>query len=127
MVRRWWHPFDGMEQLSFKPVPKGFVYRAPNPWLFGPGRHYVVSEPQRAALSVHHRTMMRQVFWMIVVASALGAPLAGQFLALQSYALVGFGAFVGLVIGFVLNAMLVHKIKPIIMVLWVRRCCAAPW
>src|SRR5258705_10775537 len=33
--------------IFFKPVPEGYVFRAPNPWIFGPADHYLVSEAQR--------------------------------------------------------------------------------
>ena len=33
--------------LYFKWVPEGFVFRAPNPWIFGAADHYLVSEAQR--------------------------------------------------------------------------------
>lgn len=33
--------------LFFKQVPEGYVFRAPNPWLFGRADHYLVSEAQR--------------------------------------------------------------------------------
>jgi hypothetical protein len=36
--------------MLFKPVPDGFIYRAPNPWIFGRADHYVVDEQQKAAL-----------------------------------------------------------------------------
>jgi len=37
--------------LFFKPVPEGYVFRAPNPWIFGPADHYLVSEAQRDAIA----------------------------------------------------------------------------
>ena len=36
--------------MLFKPVSGGFIYRAPNPWIFGPENHYIVNEQQRAEL-----------------------------------------------------------------------------
>ena len=33
--------------LFFKQVPEGYVFRAPNPRIFGPSDHYLVSETQR--------------------------------------------------------------------------------
>jgi hypothetical protein len=36
--------------MLFKPVPDGFIYRAPNPWIFGRADHYVVNERQKAEL-----------------------------------------------------------------------------
>ena len=34
----------------FKPVPGGYVFRAPNLWVFGRKRFYLVNETQRAEL-----------------------------------------------------------------------------
>jgi hypothetical protein len=39
-----------IESVLFKPVPEGYVYQAPNPWVFGRMRRYIVSEAQKAAL-----------------------------------------------------------------------------
>jgi hypothetical protein len=39
-----------IDAMLFKPVPGGFLYRAPNPWIFGRADHYLVSEPQKAEL-----------------------------------------------------------------------------
>jgi len=114
MAHHWWHPLDGMQELSFKPVAGGCLYRAPSPWLFGPARHYVVSKEQKATLALHHRTMLRLAFWLIVMMGALAVPLAGLFLPTQSLAFIGASMLIGLAIGLSLNAWLVHKVKPII-------------
>ena len=55
MSSRWWFPFDGMEEMSFKRVPEGWVYRVPNPWLLGRSRYYLVSEKQKSEIAGHHR------------------------------------------------------------------------
>ena len=118
MARHWWNPFDGMEELTFRPVEGGFLYRAPNPWLFGRYRHYFVNAEQKATLASAHRTMMLQLFWSIVIGAAACAPIAGVFLPSQSsaqqLAYLGVAALVGLAIGLTLNALLLHKIRPII-------------
>jgi hypothetical protein len=57
MSSRWWFPFDGMEEMSFKRVPEGWVYRVPNPWLLGRSRYYLVSEKQKSEIAGHHRRM----------------------------------------------------------------------
>jgi hypothetical protein len=118
MSRRWWNPFDGMEELTFRPVEGGYLYAAPNLLVFGRKRHYLVNAEQKAVLASAHRTMMLQVFWAIVIGAAAFAPVAGQLLPLQSsaqqLAFLGAAALVGLAIGLALNALLLHKIKPII-------------
>jgi hypothetical protein len=114
MARHWWHPFDGMQELSFKPVAEGYLYRAPSSWLFGPTRHYVVTEEQKAALAVHHRAMLQQAFWLIIAMAALAAPLASLFPPTQGITFISASILIGLAIGLSLNALLVHKVRPII-------------
>jgi hypothetical protein len=118
MARQWWNPFDGMEELTFRPVEGGFLYRAPNPWLIGRFRHYFVNAEQKATLASAHRTMMMQLFWSIVIGAMACAPIAGVFLPSQSstqqLAYLGVAALVGLAIGLMLNALLLHKVRPII-------------
>lgn len=41
---------DNREALFFKPVAEGYVFRAPNPWVFGRGRFFLVNEAQKARL-----------------------------------------------------------------------------
>ena len=33
-----------------KETPGGYLFRAPNPWLFGAGKHYLANEAQRAEI-----------------------------------------------------------------------------
>jgi drug/metabolite transporter (DMT)-like permease len=118
MSRHWWNPFDGMEELTFRPVEGGFLYRAPNPWVFGRYRHYFVNAEQKAVLASAHRTMMRQTFWTIVVGAGACGPIAGGFLPshsnAQQLAYLGVAALIGLAIGLILNALLLHRVNPII-------------
>jgi len=39
-----------IESVLFKPVPGGYIYQAPNPWVFGRMRRYIVTEAQKTAL-----------------------------------------------------------------------------
>jgi hypothetical protein len=118
MSRLWRNPIDGMVELTFRPVEGGFLYRAPNPWLFGLKRHYFVNAEQRAALAPAHRTMVLQRFLSIIIAAMTVGPLAGAFLLSQStaqqLAYLGVCALVGVVIGLTLNALLLRKVNPII-------------
>jgi hypothetical protein len=118
MTRQWWNPFDGMEELTFRPVDGGYLYRAPNRWVFGRYRHYFVNADQKAALASAHRTMMRQTFWTIIIGAAFCAPIAGVFLPshsnAQQLAYLGVSALIGLAIGLTLNFLLLQKVNPII-------------
>jgi hypothetical protein len=54
-----------IEAMLFKPVPGGFIYRAPNPWIFGRANHYIVNEQQKAELLgmlVAPRPLLRLTF-----------------------------------------------------------------
>jgi hypothetical protein len=82
MSSRWWYPspFDRMEELSFKPIPEGWIFRPPKPWLFGPGHHYLINEVQKSELSIHLRQMLRVfergIMIIVIVGVAIVVPLA---------------------------------------------------
>jgi FtsH-binding integral membrane protein len=107
-----------MEELTFRPVEGGYLYAAPNPWLFGRRRHYFVNAEQKALLASAHRTMMQQTFWTIVIGAGACGPIAGGFLPshsnAQQLAYLGAWALVGIAVGLILNMLLLRRIKPII-------------
>ena len=115
MSSRWWFPFDGMEEMSFKRVPEGWVYRAPNPWLLGRSRYYLVSEKQKSEIAGHHRRMWHFLLLGIAVIAAVGAPLTlAGFDDQQVVLSLATAALLGLIVGFVANAWLCRTIRPII-------------
>jgi hypothetical protein len=115
MSSRWWFPFDGMEEMSFKRVPEGWVYRVPNPWLLGRSRYYLVSEKQKSEIAGHHRRMWLFLLLGIAVIAAVGAPLTlAGFDEQQVVLSLATAALLGLIVGFVANAWLCRTIRPII-------------
>ena len=115
MSGRWWFPFDGMEEMSFKRVPEGWVYRVPNPWLLGRSRYYLVSEKQKSEIAGHHRRMWLFLLLGIAVIAAVGAPLTlAGFDEQQVVLSLATAALLGLIVGFVANAWLCRTIHPII-------------
>jgi hypothetical protein len=115
MSSRWWFPFDGMEEMSFKRVPEGWVYRVPNPWLLGRSRYYLVSEKQKSEIAGHHRRMWLFLLLGIAVIAAVGAPLTFVGFDEQQVVLsLATAALLGLIVGFVANAWLCRTIRPII-------------
>jgi hypothetical protein len=115
MSSRWWFPFDGMEELSFKRVPEGWVYRVPNPWLLGRSRHYLVSEKQKSDIAGHHRRMWLFLLLGVAVIAAVGAPLTFVGFNEQQVVLsLAAAALLGLIVGFAANAWLCRTIRPII-------------
>jgi hypothetical protein len=115
MSSRWWFPFDGMEEMSFKRVPEGWVYRVPNPWLLGRSRYYLVSEKQKSEIAGHHRRMWLILLLGIAVITAVGAPLTlAGFDEQQVVLSLATAALLGLIVGFAANAWLCRTIRPII-------------
>ena len=115
MSSRWWFPFDGMEEMSFKRVPEGWVYRVPNPWLLGRSRYYLVSEKQKSEIAGHHRRMWLFLLLGIAVIAAVGAPLTlAGFDEQQVVLSLATAALLGLIVGFVASAWLYRTIRPII-------------
>jgi hypothetical protein len=114
----WWNPLDRMAELVFRPVEGGYLYVAPNPWLFGRKRYYFVNAEQKAVLASAHRTTMRQTFWTIIIAFMACAPIAGAFMPshsnAQQLAYLGACALLGVAIGLILNVLLLRKVNPII-------------
>jgi hypothetical protein len=115
MSSRWWFPFDGMEEMSFKRVPEGWVYRVPNPWLLGRSRYYLVNEKQKSEIAGHHRRMWLFLLLGITVIAAVGAPLTlAGFEEQQVVLSLAMAALLGLIVGFAANAWLCRTIRPII-------------
>ena len=68
-----------LAEALFKPLDGGYLFETPNPWILAPGRRYLVTEAQKAALLGTFRplpTMLRIVLLSIVVmAIACGVAL----------------------------------------------------
>jgi hypothetical protein len=104
-----------MEEMSFKRVPEGWVYRVPNPWLLGRSRYYLVSEKQKSEIAGHHRRMWLFLLLGITVIAAVGAPLTlAGFDEQQVVLSLATAALLGLIVGFAANAWLCRTIRPII-------------
>ena len=58
-ARHWIQTKDRVRSAFLRPVPGGYIFRAPNPKVFGAADHYLVNEAQRdaiVAIMVHRRT-----------------------------------------------------------------------
>jgi hypothetical protein len=68
---------DNREAIMFKQVPDGYVFRAPNPFVFGRARFYLVNEAQKAQLlAVITARNTAMYFWLVVlvlIAAGTGA------------------------------------------------------
>lgn len=109
-----WNPFAQMAELPFKPVAGGYVYQAPSPWLLMGGRRFRVTEAQKTELVARHRSMMRALFWLVVVGGAIGGPIAAAFMHDQGWKMLVTCGLVGLAIGYAANMWLVLKVRPML-------------
>lgn len=118
--------YERAVQASFKPTAGGYVFRCPNPWLFGRWRTYLVDETQKETLAMHLRQRHRLILWLlaiylsialvVTVATALiqslGGPLdpsTAGFLAVIAAALLGM-----LALALVPHLYLMRKIEPLL-------------
>jgi len=67
--------YDGF----FKKTPEGYLFRAPTPWLFGAGKHYLANDAQRAEIlelgRVRHPVVYALVFALVIIACPAGSTL----------------------------------------------------
>ena len=49
-ARHWIQTKDRVRSAFLRPVPGGYIFRAPNPKVFGAPDHYLVNEAQRDAI-----------------------------------------------------------------------------
>ena len=79
---------EGFSAALFKPVQGGWVYRSPNPWIFGDTPHYLLNDAQKAqigAIVLPRRPallgtlLIIAIFaWVMVVATIVWAFGSGQ-------------------------------------------------
>ena len=59
---------DNREAIMFKKVPDGYLFRAPNPYLFVRARFYLVTEEQKARLLAIITARGQAAFWIAFIA-----------------------------------------------------------
>jgi tetratricopeptide (TPR) repeat protein len=79
---------DGSQTPSplFKKVDGGWLFRAPNAWVFGRAEHYLLSDTQRAAIHAiltPHRPVLTVAILIIVLLSAVGLSVGTAMLVYQ--------------------------------------------
>ena len=67
-------------EARFKKVVGGFLFQAPNPWLFAPGEHYLVSEAQRDEILELGRGYHSIVRVVVLVSLFIGCPVGAVYL-----------------------------------------------
>jgi hypothetical protein len=66
---------DHREAIMFKKMPDGYVFRAPNPWVLGRTRFYLVNEAEKTKLLAIITARSHAVFWVAFV-GLIGASTA---------------------------------------------------
>ena len=110
----------------FKPVPGGYVYRAPNTWLFGASEHFLVTEGQKTAIIATVNSSIRPVLWITGISWIALSALLGTALSLWAYrsgyyasGLYGVSAMIAMILSiypaFVLSRqLLLRQLRPIL-------------
>jgi hypothetical protein len=84
--------------VVFKPVSGGYVYRAPNRWLFGSREYFLVTERQKAAILAAFTSSTRLVLWTIgiswIAQSALLATVVSLWASRSGYSAVGLSGLI---------------------------------
>ena len=114
MRSRWWFPFDRMAEFSFSRLPDGWLYCAPNPWLLGPRRYFVVDEEQKCALAAEFRRAWRFLFVGIIVVIGVMMPMAMPAQDYGPFTRLVAACIAGLIVGSAFNAYLCRRLRPIV-------------
>jgi hypothetical protein len=114
---------DRAVEASFKPVPGGYEFRRPNPWLFGFWRTYLVNDAQKEVLAAFVRQRQRLILSLLAIYLLLGATATfalqalggppdlspGQFATVVVVAMLGM-----LMLALVPHIYLMRKIEPLL-------------
>ena len=114
---------DRAVEAAFKPVPGGYEFRRPNPWLFGFWRTYLVNDAQKEALAAFVRQRQRLILGLLAIYLLLGFAVTiafersggppdlspAQFLAVVLAALAGM-----LLLALVPHIYLMRKVEPLL-------------
>jgi hypothetical protein len=110
--------------VYFKPVAGGYVYRAPNTWLFGSAEHFLVTEEQKAAILATVTSTIGPALWITGMAWLALSVLLGVALSLWAHR-AGFSgldvvtAMIAMTLAiypaFLLSRqLLLHRLRPIL-------------
>ena len=112
--------------VVFKPVSGGYVYRAPNAWLFGSREHFLVTEGQKAAILATVTSSTPTVLWITGISWIALSALLGTALSLWAYrsgyyaaGLNGVSAMIAMILSvypaFIISRqLLLRRLRPIL-------------
>jgi hypothetical protein len=114
---------DRAVEAAFKPVPGGYEFRRPNPWLFGFWRTYLVNDAQKEVLAACVRQRQRLILGLLGIYLLLAAAATVLFQAMggppnlspAQFATVVVAAMLGmLLLALVPHIYLMRKIEPLL-------------
>ena len=112
--------------VVFKPVSGGYVYGAPNAWLFGSREHFLVTEGQKAAILAIIASSTRSLLWITGISWIALSALLGTALSLWAYrsgyhaaGLNGVSAMIAMILSiypaFVISRqLLLRRLRPVL-------------
>jgi hypothetical protein len=115
--------------VYFKPVSGGYVYRAPNNWLFGSAEHFLVTEEQKAAILATVTSTIRPVLWitgiswialsvLLAMALSLWAYRAGYYASGLDVVSAMIAIMLSIYPAFLISRqLLLHRLRPILAIL----------
>jgi hypothetical protein len=114
-MAQWWWRGDGWQEICFKRVPEGWIFRAPNAWILGLHRHYLVSENQKTEIIAFYS----QVNWRFVIVVGVFAVFFTAVLVLALSLVPSQTAFLVIIVfsflwGYVINAYFWLALRPLL-------------
>jgi hypothetical protein len=103
-----------MEEMAFKHAQGGWVYAAPNLWLFGSRQYYLLNDGQKSEVAARLQRMWRLLFVAMMVVVAVAVPIAIPGFNQHPLATLAAAMLIGLAVGAGANAYLCNAIRPII-------------
>ena len=112
--------------VVIKPVSGGYVYGAPNAWLFGSREHFLVTEGQKAAILAIIASSTRSLLWITGISWIALSALLGTALSLWAYrsgyhaaGLNGVSAMIAMILSiypaFVISRqLLLRRLRPVL-------------
>lgn len=70
---------EGIEEGAFRPASGGHIFMAPNPWLFGRARYYLVTDAQKAVIGPLVRKRAKVALLAAALTMLIALPLVFFF------------------------------------------------
>jgi hypothetical protein len=103
-----------MEEMAFKRAQSGWVFGAPNPWLIGTRRYYLLNDAQKSEIVACLRRMWRLLSIGMLAMIAVTIPLTMPVIDTRPLSTLAVAVLAGLLIGIAANTYFYRATRPII-------------